>query len=247
MFLVCGYIASGKTTVADLLAEVIDVNIVRTDDIRKELFPARLNFKSIDLKNPESAKKILGWIERNDPDKIDFQQVLNPLFSLKNEMYIEIVRKYTSKIKEQKEKVYNEAFLKLDRSLKEGKNALFDATFSKKDMRKRAYQVAIKNGINNVYIIQIVCGESVVKTRLANRRSGGQATTSNAKQLEIFRLVKNEFDESRIQDDDPKNLNIKRIIYDTGSQKVAQFEKADKTTKRIRKNVIDVLSSKYKN
>lgn len=162
-------------------------------------------------------------------------------------MYIEIVRKYTSKIKEQKEKVYDEAFLILNKNLKEGQDTLFDATFSKKDMRERAYRTAIKNGVSDIYIIQIVCDESVIETRLANRRSGGQETTSNAKQLGIFRLVKNEFDESLIQDDNPKNLDIKRIIYDTGLQEIAQFGDADETTRRIRKDVINVLSSKYKN
>ena len=201
----------------------------------------------IDLKDPESAQEIIKWIKRNDPNEIDFQQVLNPLFAQENETYTQIVQKYISKIKEQKKQVYDEAFLRLSKCLEKDQDVLFDATFSKKGMRERAYQAAIKNGVNNVYIIQIVCDESVIKTRLANRRSGGQATTSNAKQLDIFRLVKNEFDESRIQDDNPKNLNIKRIIYDTGSQEVIQFEKADKTTKRIRKGVIDVLSSKYKN
>lgn len=223
------------------------MNVVRTDDIRNELFPERFDFGSIDLENPESAKKILGWIEKNNPDKIDFQQVLNPLFSLKNEMYIEIVRKYTSKIEEQKEKVYDEAFLRLNKNLKEGQDTLFDATFSKKDMRERVYQTAIKNGVSNIYIIQIACDESVVETRLTNRRSGGQATTSNAKQLEIFRLVKNEFDKSQIQDDNPKGLHIKRIVYDTGSQEIAQFGDTDEITRRIRKDIINVLSEKYKN
>ena len=206
-----------------------------------------MDFRSIDLEVPGSAQRIIEWIERNDPKKIDFQQVLNPFFAQKNEMYIEIIQKYISKIKEQKNQVYDEAFLRLSKCLEKDQDVLFDATFSKKDMRERAYQVAIKNGVSNIYIIQIVCDEDVVKTRLANRRSGDQVTTSNARQIKIFRLVKNEFDESQIQNDNPKGLNIKRIIYDTGSQEVIQFEDADEITKMIRKDVIDVLSSKYKN
>ena len=171
---------------------------------------------------------------------------MNPLFAQENETYIKIIQKYVSKIGEQKEQVYNKAFLRLSNCLKKNKSALFDATFSKKDMRERAYQIAIKNGVNNVYIIQIVCSEKVVGQRLANRRSGGQTTTSNAKQLEIFRLVKNEFDESQIQNDNPKGLNIKRIVYNTDSQEVTQFGKTDETTRKIREDVIDVLSKKYK-
>jgi len=206
-----------------------------------------LNFRSINLECPGSAQRIIKWIERNDSKKIDFQQVLNPLFAQKNEMYIEIIQKYISKIKEQKKQVYDEAFLRLNKCLEKDQDVLFDATFSKKDMREKAYQVAIKNGVSNIYIIQIVCDEDIVKTRLANRRSGDQATTSNAMQIKIFRLVKNEFDKNRIQDDDPKGLNIKWIVYDTGSQEVIQFEDTDEITKMIRKDVIDILSSKYKN
>lgn len=172
---------------------------------------------------------------------------MNPLFVQKNEVYTKIIQKYASKIEEQKKQVYDEAFLRLGKCLEKDQDVLFDATFSKKDMRERVYQVAIKNGVSNIYIVQIVCDEDVVKARLANRRSGDQVTTSNARQIKIFRLVKNEFDESQIQNDNPKDLHIKRIVYDTGSQEVIQFGDADEITRKIRKDVIDVLSSKYKN
>jgi len=247
LFLVCGYVASGKTKTADLLAEVTGSNIIRTDDIRKELFPEELDYGQFDLNNTEeSAEKIDAWIRTRDPRNIDFQQILNPLFAVRSQTYGEIINKYADKIKEQKEEVYSEAFRRLDKGLAEGKNMLFDATFSKREMREKAYQTAIRNGVKKVYIIQIVCDEEIIEDRLAKRRSGVQATTSNAKQLEVFRIVKKEFDESRIQNDNPSDLNIIRIVYNTGSQEVFQFGKADVVTEKIRKDAINVLSKKYK-
>lgn len=245
LFIVCGYVASGKTVASKELAKVTVADVIRTDDIRKELFPEMMDYKTIDLDNPKSAEMIRSWIELRDP-RVDFQQVLNPILALKNETYIQIVNRYVSKIREQKEEVYSEAFRRLDKGLAEGKDMLFDATFSKREMREKVYQTAIRNGIKNVYIIQIVCDEEIVEDRLANRRSGGQTTTSNAKQLDVFRIVKKEFDGSRIQDDDPSGLNIIRIVYDTGTQEVFQFGKADGMTEKIRKDVINVLSKKYK-
>ena len=38
IWVVCGMIASGKSTVADALAESIDIRVLRSDEIRKQLF-----------------------------------------------------------------------------------------------------------------------------------------------------------------------------------------------------------------
>ncbi|MFA6252149.1 MAG: AAA family ATPase [Candidatus Paceibacterota bacterium] len=245
IFIVCGYVASGKTTVANELARTMGVRVIRTDDLRKELFPRELSYDQIDLgRTEESAGKIISWIEENDSGGIDFQQVLNPLGSFQNEAYGEIIRKYALRIKEQKQRVYNEAFARLSKILKEDKDIIFDATFSSRSMRERAYRVATENGLENIYIVQITCDEDIVKSRLANRRSGNQATTSNAKQLEIFRVVKKEFDESHIQKDNPEGLSIMRIVYDTGIQKIEQFGKVDGTTRGIGM-VLTNLSEKY--
>ncbi len=248
LFIVCGYIASGKTTVADKLAEIIGADVIRTDDVRKELFPEQIDFGLINFRNPEeAAEKIEAWIGIKDSEEIDFQQAVNPLFSLNDKAYKEIVEKYVFKIKEQKERVYNEAFVRLEKVLAESKDVLLDAAFSKKEMRERVYQAAIKNNIKKVYIVQVICGENIVESRLANRRSGDQITTSNAKNLKVFRIVKKEFDESLIQSDNPKDLSIVRIVYNTGTQEVSQFGKDDDVTEEIKKDVIDVLREKYKN
>jgi predicted kinase len=241
LFITCGYVASGKSTAADAVGKVTNSEIIRTDDVRKKLFPKEFEYGKIDLGNSESAKQIEAWIESNDPG-IDFQQVLNPLIAFEGEAYVGIINKYSLRIKEQKEEVYDQAFAELNSVLAAGRDVLFDATFSSASMRERAYQIAIKNGVETVYVVQVVCDEAVVESRLTNRSTGKQITTSNAKQMSIFRKVKKEFDESRIQDDD--SVVIKRILYDTGSQEIRQFGKNDKTTKVI-KNVVVALSQKY--
>ncbi|MFA5013289.1 MAG: AAA family ATPase [Candidatus Paceibacterota bacterium] len=242
LFLACGYVASGKTTVANALASAIGLEIIRTDDIRKELFPEGIDYNLIDLGNSESVEKIESWIKNNP--RADFQQVLNPLTALKNEAYVKIIDKYAPKIKEQKAEVYDKAFAKLGSLLAAGKSVLFDATFSSANMRERAYQTAIESGVEKIYIIQVVCAEAIVMARLANRRSGKQKTTSNARQMEVFRKVKNEFDASRIKNDNNPELKIVRIMYDTGTHTVKQFGEEDETTKTI-KVVLTDLSKQY--
>ena len=233
---VCGYVASGKTTVSGVLREVTDSEIIRTDDIRKQIFPKEFDFKSCS----EAVEDIESWIKLNDPG-IDFQQLLNPLI-LKGEEYCKIISKYSPRIREQKEKVYDQAFGEIEDALAAGKNVLFDATFSSAGMRSRAYQAAIENGVEKIYIIQVVCDESIVASRLEARILGAP-TTSNAKQLEVFRKVKKEFDESRIQDDSPR-LSLVRFVYDTGNQTVKQIGESDKITKTIERVLIN-LSKKY--
>jgi predicted kinase len=244
--LVGGYVAAGKSSVRKALRESFNIRVVSTDDLRKELFPLELDYRAINLKNPkDAARKIKSWIKVNDPKKIDFQQVLNPLVGLDDSLYVEILQKYAPKIKEQKTEVYDKAFADFDRMLADGRNVIFDATFSKRSMRERAYQIISKNGIKNVYIVQVICDEDIVRFRLENRKTGNQITNSNAKQLEIFRIVKKEFDESEIQKDSPKGLKVSRIVYDTGNKKVELFGESDETVLRILKKLED-LSRKYK-
>lgn len=241
ILLVCGYVASGKTTTAEELAKSLDLEVIRTDDLRKEIFPREFCHGSIDSSSLEFVEMVESWIESNNPEEIDFQQVLNPLVEI--EACSELVREYAPRIKDQKAVVYNQAFAELGRLLASGKSVLFDATFSKSEMRKRAYKAAIDNGVETVYIIQVVCSEDVVASRLTARQAGSQATSSNARQLEVFRAVKREFDSSRIQDDDP-GLEFSRTVYDTGSHEVEQFGEEDETTKVI-KDVLISLSKKY--
>jgi predicted kinase len=240
VFIACGYVASGKSTMADALAKTAGLTVIRTDDVRKRLFPKEFDFGSVDLNDSESVQKIESWI-MNNPEA-DLQQILNPLSCL-GSAYAGIVSKHSSKIKEQKNWVYDQAFAELGRLLNAGVDVLFDATFSSAEMRQRVYRVAVENGAKNVYIIQVVCDQNIVEARLARRVSGKQKTTSNAKELAVFQAVKKEFDESRIQDDVP-GINFARIAYDTGKQTIKFFGKEDEATKTI-KSVLSILSQMY--
>ncbi|MDD2274598.1 MAG: AAA family ATPase [Candidatus Pacebacteria bacterium] len=238
LFIVCGYVASGKTTVANALSVKADLEIIRTDDLRKKLFPKEFDFGG---GAPPKAEEISLWL-KNNPEA-DLQQVLNPLYSL-GSAYTDIVSRYSSKMKEQKEKVYDQAFADLDNLLVSGKNVLFDATFSKVDMRNRAYQAAMKNGLKKVYLVQVVCEENIVNSRLAKRRSGEQSTSSNAKEMDVFRRIKKEFDASQIHEDAPDNISIARIVYDTGTHIIQKYGEEDEETERI-EGVLSLLSQRY--
>lgn len=229
LFLVCGYVASGKTTVSNALSKSLKVKVIRTDDVRKRLFPKEFDHSSQD--------EIESWLEANED--ADLQQVLNPL----GEAYADLIGKYAPKMKEQKELVYNQAFVELDNLLSIKEDVLFDATFSSVGMRERAYELATKNNVETIYIVQVVCSEEIVKARLQKRASGKVKTTSNAKELDIYRKVKKEFDESQIQNDNPE-ADIVRFLYNTGTQAISMYGKKDKTTKEIL-NVLLSLSKKY--
>ncbi len=235
VFIVCGYVASGKTTVADAISNKFNASVIRTDDLRKGLFPQDFNHESMPSIEVES------WIKSQDEKMIDFQQVINPLTD-KSE-FTQLVKRYAPKIKEQKEQVYEYAFQVLENELGKGNDVLFDATFSSAEMRERVYRVASSNGIKKAYIIQVVCNEEAVVSRLANRVSGNQDTTSNARQINIFRKVKEEFDASQIQNDNPV-IGIKRIVYDTGKHTIVYHGKGDKTVEKL-KSILFSLSQQY--
>ena len=246
LFMSIGYVASGKSTVAEELADRTGARLISTDDIRKELFTEYMDYTDI-LDNPPSAEIISDWIESKDKALIDFQHLLNPIREFEDESYRTIVNTYMHKISEQKKVVYDTAFNLLDTQISEGNDVIFDATFSKKEMRQRAYETAIRDGLDEVYIIQVVCDADIVKKRLENRAKGKQSTTSNAKQLEIFDLIKKEFDSSHIESDKPLDLDISRIVYDTGKQEIMIYGFEDETTEMIEKDVLTPLTEKYKN
>jgi len=148
-------VASGKSTVASRLAIEAGAPIIRTDDIRREIFPLMIDYGQ---KERWTAKRVISWIESNDTDKINFQEVLNPLLESTDKEYRGIVDKYRPLIEEQKRVVYEKAFERLSAYLGQGKSVVFDGTFSKRKMRERAYEIARRRGLKTVYIVQVTCG-----------------------------------------------------------------------------------------
>lgn len=244
LYMVAGYVASGKTTVADQLASAAKAEAIHTDDVRKELFPLEFDYS---LEKPLSPERIERWIVSNDKNKIDFQQVLNPLTELSGAEYRRIFDAYRPLIKAQNDKVYEASFERLNAHISSGRDVIFDATFSNREHRERAYEAAKKHGINDVYIIQIICSEDAVKARLEARTKDASGTlTSNAKQLEIFRIVKDKFDSSRIDLDNPESVRLKRLVYDTANQTKELIGERDETTDMLETDVIGVLMEKFK-
>ena len=241
VFLVVGYVASGKSTVADELCKVMGACIVRTDEIRREIFPLVFDYSKVDFSKRLSQGKIREWIDANDKDKIDFQQVLNPLMELKDDGYREIVREYRHNICVQRDKVYDACFERVEKFLLRGEDVIFDATFSRREMRMRVYDVLRRRGVDDVYIVQVVCGLDAVKRRLLKRMGG----MSNARQVEIYDIVKREFDESRIDLDNPEGISVRRVVYHSDTGEVEVIGKRDDTLDMIVNEVIGVLRKRY--
>lgn len=243
LFLVAGYVASGKSTVASMLALEAGASIIRTDDIRREIFPLMVDYR----RGVWPAQSIMEWIESNDKDKINFQEVLNPLLESTDREYRDIIDKYGHFIEEQKMVVYEKAFERLNVYLERGKSVVFDGTFSNRRMRERAYEAALRNCLRNVYIVQVMCGRDVVWERIAERRREGPTVTSEAKELEVYDIIKKEFDESGIELDEPKGLSIKRIVYNTDTYVFKLHGEEDTVTEMIEKKVLGALIKRYAN
>ncbi len=242
MYIVAGYVASGKTTVANRLAEVTGASIIRTDEIRKEFFPLEFDYSG----RVPSPSDIMRWLESNDMARTDLQQVLNPLKMLGGAAYRQVVDEYSHMVDVQKEMVYNTAFDRLNGCLSAGRDAIFDATFSRKELRERVYRIARRNMVKGIYIMQVVCGEGAVKRRLAARRRRPPGrVVSNAKQLDVYRAIKREFDESRIEDDSAGEIALRRLVYHTDTHAMEMHGEPDEVTELIRDRVLCHLKSRF--
>lgn len=246
LFLVIGYVASGKSTVSDELAHVFGAEIISTDDIRREIFPLEPDYLKINLDEPASMHKIIEWIKSNDIKKINFQAVLNPMTERADKDYRQIIDRYGRLIEKQKDEVYETAFERLDCFLSNDKYVVFDATFSKRTMREKAYEIARRRRVKDVYVIQVICNRDAVKERINARKKVGTEVTSEARQLEIYDLVKKEFDESGIELDKPKNIGLKRVVYHTDTYEIEKYGELDSIMEIIEKNVIDTLIGRYR-
>lgn len=244
LYLVLGYVASGKTTVVNVLSDVTGAEIICTDEIRNEIFPLVFDYSKIDLKDPMSVDKIKTWIDSNDRDKINFQAVLNTLSELKNGEYRQIIDEYSYMIGKQKEMVYGVCLLRLKEYLLQEKDVVFDGTFSKRERRYKVYDIARKCGIKNVYIVQVMCRRDVVEGRLLLRKKN-DSLKSYAREVEIYDIVKKEFDESRIESDDPIGINLRRIVYHTDGYEVEMYGEHDEIVDMILEKVIRVLRKRY--
>lgn len=246
LFLVAGYVASGKSTVSDELARAFGAEIISTDDIRREIFPLEPDYLKINLDEPASMHKIIEWIKSNDIKKINFQAVLNPLTERADKDYRQIIDRYGRLIEKQKDEVYETAFERLDCFLSNGKDVVFDATFSKRTMREKAYEIARRRRVKDVYVIQVICNRDAVKERINSRKKVGTEVTSEARQLEIYDLVKKEFDESGIELDKPKNIGLKRVVYHTDTYETEKYGESDRIMEIIEKRVIDTLIGRHR-
>jgi len=165
LILVCGLPGTGKSTIAREVAVHIRGKILRTDEIRRELFKNCTYEELLDSKN-----KIMFDIER--------------IINARKNMPKDVRDGYQRLIWKQKKMVYDALFKKLSKYLEEKKNVVIDATFYKKSLRKRARTIADKIG-TEFKIVECVCPERVVKERIAKRTRDA----SNA-DFEVYKKIK---------------------------------------------------------
>jgi len=165
LILVCGLPGTGKSTIARELAAHMRGKILRTDEIRRELFKNCTYEELSDSKN-----KIMFDIER--------------IINARKNMPKDVREGYQRLIEKQKKMVYDALFKKLSKYLEEKKDVVIDATFYKKSLRKKAREIADKIG-TEFKIVECVCPERVVKERIAKRTRD----VSNA-DFEVYKKIK---------------------------------------------------------
>ncbi|KYH42810.1 MAG: kinase [Candidatus Bathyarchaeota archaeon B63] len=198
LIIVCGLPGTGKTTLANYLSSEFGGRILRTDQIRRELFrTARLD----------------EVLESDDPMRYDLERIFDRQES--------IPERYQRMIWRQKESVYAELLRRVGKLLKEGYNVILDGTFYKRRLREEAYAAALKAGVK-AYTVECRCPEEVVRERL-NRRAGSADELSNVKKMEIYETVKSVY-ESPVSDPVPVILYdtssgaVETRNFDTGDE-----------------------------
>ncbi|MCK5699172.1 MAG: hypothetical protein KAH93_04950, partial [Candidatus Aenigmarchaeota archaeon] len=88
---------------------------------------------------------------------------------------------------------------------------------------------------------QVMCGVDAVRERLLKRRAG----VSNARKVEIYDIIKSEFDESRIDEDKPEGVSVRRIVYHSDTGDVEVFGERDDTVDMIVDEVVGSLRKRY--
>jgi hypothetical protein len=177
LIIVCGLPGTGKTTLAKHLSSEFKGRILRTDQIRRDLF------KTADLDEV---------LESDDPMQYDLERVFDKQKT--------IPEKYQQMIWRQKEAVYAELLRRVGELLEEGHNVILDGTFYKRRLRDEVYAVARKAGVET-YTIECRCPEEIVKERL-EKRGEIPDELSNVDKMEIYKTVKNVY-ESPVSDPVP--------------------------------------------
>jgi len=186
-----GLPATGKTTVAKGLAEVLEIRTINTDQIRDAILKKGTR---ADVDNCQTDEERM---------KYDLQEILDPFF----DRYPSIVPKYQPKISEQKETIiYPEFFKTAERLLIKYGGVILDATFTKRKWRLEAYELARKHR-KSFYLIYCVCPEEVIRKRLEGRRRGNIGV-SEVTTMKVYNIVKSGLE-------NPLDDGVSTLVYDS--------------------------------
>lgn len=191
--LICGLPGVGKSTLANALSKKLNAKILRTDEIRDELFSSPLLTK---LDN--SGKNILDSdiskfmaLSEKELMKINLQSVL--FYLNKSELPEEFKRFLQQLIEKQKKIVYEEFYKRLE-SMLEKHNVILDATFSSESSREAVKRIGEKCNAS-YYVIKCVCDESIVRKRLERSERLKRERAGSKAGIYAYEIVKKSWQE----------------------------------------------------
>jgi hypothetical protein len=210
LVLTCGYVGTGKTTVAEYLSSDLGAELLSTDAIRKEMFKPTDGKEIESLRNnPEELMK------KNRTAYFDRQPEIPP----EMQRLIDIQRKVT----------YDELREKTTDLLKDGRNVVLDGTFFRKELRERFYDAVRESGTfgTNVCLIHCICDEKVVAKRMAERKEHNN-TDSDVEKMDLYNNIKASFE-------DPSTDMVTIIEYrsDDNTLKILNDDLADPDEMRL--------------
>jgi predicted kinase len=194
------------------MARIVGAKILRTDELRRELFQECTYEELLRSKNKM---------------KFDIEGVISARKNIPKKIYDE----YQKLIWKQKEIVYNVLFQKASKYLLENENLILDGTFFKRDLREKAYDIAEEVGCK-VYVIECFCSEKAIKKRLEKRKKLPDEP-SHANELRVYKILKEKF-ESPLKD------GVPLIRYNTEKHSIKEYNvrKANKIELEMIRNSI---------
>lgn len=188
-----GLPGTGKSTIAEYVAQNFDAEILTTDRIRKEKF------------KHTSLEKIL---KTKDPIRYDLQEIFD------RQPEYQVTERFQRLIEEQRLMVYDELFDQLRKRVQKDKNVVLDGTFFKRALRERVYKIA-KETQTSIYIINTECPEKVIARRLETRQTRPD-NASYVDKMKIYEIVKQNFET-------PNENGVPLIIVNTDTSKITRY------------------------
>ncbi|MFV2066150.1 MAG: AAA family ATPase [Pirellulales bacterium] len=221
MIIVTGLSGSGKSTLAAQLAESLNMELLQTDAIRKELLepmPARGPTGAPEGRCEAAMVPTTGPADRSAVGRIGgtepTAQSRSVVGSAQHGSTAPAVEYGEGPYRaSERRRVYEVMFDRARRALKEGLSVILDGAFLYDDLRGRAVDVARRQGAEPL-LVHCECPPQVAQQRIAQRIADGQMLSD----------ARSEFIPDQQEDEQPFTIDLPTIAIDTTTSLPVQID-----------------------